>query len=81
MNNLEKYNRVFCEVLSLENDFDKKSIKMNVTADWDSVGHMTLITQLEDTFDVMFEMEDILEFSSYEKGIEILRKYGIDIEG
>ena len=46
---------------------------------WDSVGHMTLVANLEDTFDVMLETDDIVELSSYEKGIEILKeKYGIE---
>ena len=44
---------------------------------WDSVGHMTLIAALEDTFDIMMETDDIVDFSSFEKGKEILEKYGI----
>lgn len=45
---------------------------------WDSVGHMTLIANLEEAFDIMMETDDIIDLSSYEKGIEILSsKYGI----
>jgi acyl carrier protein len=44
---------------------------------WDSVGHMQLMTQLEDVFGIALEMDDILDFSSYEKGMDILRKYGV----
>ena len=47
---------------------------------WDSVGHMTLVANLEDTFDIMMETDDIIDLSSYEKGIEILKeKYGVEL--
>lgn len=79
MNNLEKYRSVFVEIFSLEEDFNGAEIRLNETADWDSVGHMDLITGVEDAFDIMMETEDILAFDSYEKGIEILNKYEIEI--
>ena len=48
-----------------------------MTLGWDSVGHMQLMTQLEDVFGIALEMDDILEFSGYEKGMDIMRKYGV----
>ena len=33
---------------------------------------MSLVAELEDKFDIMMEMDDIIEMSSYEKGTEIL---------
>ena len=46
---------------------------------WDSVGHMALVAALEDAFDIMLEMDDIIDLSSFEKGKEILRKYAVEI--
>ena len=40
-------------------------------------GHMTLIAALEEKFKISFETDDIVDFSSYLKGIEILKKYKI----
>ena len=41
---------------------------------------MTLVANLEDTFDIMMETDDIIDLSSYEKGIEILKeKYGVEL--
>lgn len=77
--NLEKYDKVFMELFTLPGDFNREELKMNNTEDWDSVGHMTLITALEDAFDVMFETEDILGLASYTDGIKILKKYGVNI--
>ena len=49
----------------------------NSIPEWDSVGHMGMIAELEDVFEIMMEMEDIIDFSSYKKGFEIIAKYGI----
>lgn len=79
MNNLEKYNKVFCENLEIESD-KLAGLTYQGTPLWDSVGHMTLISAIEDAFDIMMETEDIVEFSSYEKGIDILKgKYDVKI--
>jgi acyl carrier protein len=47
--------------------------------EWDSMSHMTLISSLEDEFDIMFDTEDILNYGSFENGINIVRKYGVEI--
>jgi acyl carrier protein len=46
---------------------------------WDSVTHLSLMTEIEDEFDIMLDSEDILEFTSFEKGKRILKKYNIDL--
>ena len=46
---------------------------------WDSMAHMDIVQELEEAFRIRMENLDILRFSSYEKGIEILAEYGVDI--
>ena len=46
---------------------------------WDSVGHMAMIAGLEERFEIMIETEDVIDFSSYLKGIEILAKYNVTL--
>ena len=78
MSNLAKYKQVFISSLSInENDF-KDTLKYNEIPEWDSIGHMTLISALEEAFKVTFETDDIVDYSSYKKGVEILNKYKID---
>jgi acyl carrier protein len=80
MTNLEKYNKVFCETLQIDEN-KLTGLKYQGTELWDSVGHMTLVAALEDAFDIMMETDDIIDLSSYEKGMEILKdKYDVDFE-
>ena len=73
MNNLEKYNNAFMECLEITED-QLSGLKYQDIPAWDSVGHMGLVAALEDTFDIMMDTDDIIDFSSYEKGKEILAK-------
>ena len=41
---------------------------------------MNLIASLEDAFGIMLEMDDIIDFSSFAKGVEILKKYDVLLE-
>lgn len=75
--NEKKYNDVFKECLNIDDSGLNESLLYNSLPTWDSVGHMNLIAHLEDVFDIMLETEDILDFSSYKKGREILQKYDI----
>ena len=79
MKNREKYNKVFMETLDVEADQLIGLSYQDVPA-WDSVGHMGLISELEDAFDIQFEIDDIVDFNSYEKGIELLKKYDVVID-
>ena len=38
-----------------------------------------MIGKLEDTFKITMEMDDIIDFSSFKKGIKILKKYKVKI--
>ena len=79
MANLEKYKSLLAEVFdtdvaNVKEDFSKESVDY-----WDSIHQLNFIAVLEETFDVMLDPEDIVELTSYEKGIEILKKYDVEI--
>jgi len=79
LSNLEKYNEAFIESFGVDEEVLKNNLKYNTIEEWDSIGHMSLMAALEDAFDIMLETEDIIEFSDYEKGKEILKKYDVEI--
>lgn len=78
MVNLEQYTQAFVDTFGVTAQ-QTKGLKYQDVEAWDSVGHMQLVTALEDAFDIMMETEDIIDLSSFEKGMEILAKYDVEI--
>lgn len=81
MTNYEKYVEAFKTGLGIDEDKVTKDLTYQAIMEWDSVGHMELVAELEDAFDISMETDDIIEFNSFEAGIKILEKYNITIEG
>lgn len=78
MDNLKKYNEIMMDAFKVSEE-ELKGLQYQAVPEWDSVGHMTMTAMLEEAFDIMLDTDDIIDFSSYEKGIEILRKYDIEL--
>jgi len=77
MTNKQRYDKVFMEALNLQPPDLNDNLIYNSVAAWDSIGHMSTMAALETEFDIMMETDDIIDFSSYPKGMEILAKYDI----
>ena len=78
MDNKKKFEKIFIESLSIDSSVFNEDIKYNDIPEWVSIGHMTLISGLEEGFEISLETDDIVDFSSYKKGMEILEKYKIN---
>lgn len=79
MNNKQKYDHIFSEVFGIASNAVNDAMSKENTADWDSVHQLNLVGLIEDTFDIMLDPEDIMGFTSYKKGIEILKSQGVKI--
>lgn len=79
MTNLEKYNKAFETGLELTEEMINSELEYQKIESWDSEGHMSLIAELEEAFGIMMDTDDIIDFSSYTKGMEILKKYGVEL--
>ena len=77
--NEKKYLDCFVKSLSIKKDKVNKKLKYNDIPEWDSIGHMTLMSSLEEKFKISMDTDDIVDFSSYEKGKKILKKYKVVI--
>ena len=78
MNNSDKYSKIFEKIFSTKKS-NLKKLKYQSIPQWDSVGHMSMIASLEKTFKITMDIDDIVDFSSFEKGKKILKKYKIKI--
>jgi acyl carrier protein len=79
MENLEKYNNAFVEVFGAKVEDLNDNYGKDTVEEWDSVHQLSLIAQLEDAFDIMFDPEDIMDMTSYAKGKELLAKYDVSL--
>ena len=79
MTNREKYDQVFMDSFSVTADQLNEGLVYQSVQQWDSIGHMGMVAALEEAFDIMLETDDIIDFGSYTKGIEILAKYDVVI--
>jgi acyl carrier protein len=77
MDNLSKYNTVFKDSFELDDAALNAALVYQSIPAWDSVGHMKMIAVLEESFNITMDTEDIIDFSSYDKGKSIMQKYGV----
>ena len=67
MSNVEKLNNILLEIFpsltvaDLNDNLDKNNVD-----GWDSVHQLSIVSSLEDTFDIMLDVEDILRVDSYD---------------
>lgn len=78
MANIEIYKNCFVEGLEL-NVEDVENASMESVESWDSIGQMSLIALIEDAFGIELEPDEIMEFTSYTSGVEILKKHNIEL--
>lgn len=78
MQHSEAYVNAFRSVLKIQDGDKIKTMKYRDDS-WDSVAHMVLMSEIENTFNIMLDIEDVVDFSSFERGKEILRKYDVEL--
>lgn len=77
MTNSETYDHVFQTLFGVtEQELSGLSY---LRGKWDSLQHVEMITMLEDAFDISISSTDVILFNTYERGKEILRKYGVEV--
>jgi acyl carrier protein len=69
----------FAQALDLPADTDIEALEIGQHPQWDSIGHMALVAELEDRFGIELDTDDIIDMSSYAKTIEILQRYGVEV--
>jgi acyl carrier protein len=77
----DKYNECFYLALNLDKGTKIDSLEYNSIPEWDSIGHMALISQIEDSFNISLDTNEVIDFTSYQVGLETLKKHNISIIG
>jgi len=78
MDNKQKLVQAFSQALNIEPNRVVDELQYNTIPEWDSTAHMILVAELENTFDVMLDIDDIIDMSSVAKACRILSRYDIE---
>ena len=66
--------RMFIEVLGVkEEDFSFEKVGEDID-EWDSLSHMTLVSELENDLGISMEIEEISEMDSVENVVKVLKR-------
>lgn len=69
----EKLNQVFSDVFDEEITVTDETTASDIEG-WDSLTHITLISEVEDTFDIKFAMKDVLAMQNVGQMVDIIAK-------
>lgn len=79
MTNKEKYDAIYADIFGVEASKLGENFSKETVAEWDSIHQLGIITGMEEAFDLMLDPEDIMACTSYNAGIEILKKNDIEL--
>ena len=79
MTTQNKLVEAFQKALGIDKSAIVDTLTYNSIPQWDSIAHMSLIAEIEETFDIMLDTDDIIDMSSVAKAKEIIAKYGVSI--
>ena len=79
MNTTEKLHGVFARAFEIPVTEVNDQLEYQGIAEWDSMSHLVLVEELESTYNISTEMEDILDMGSVKKIKEVLKKHGFEI--
>lgn len=78
---IDRLKDVFVDALGLPPGTDVTGLEYRSIEQWDSLAHLALVTAIENEFDVMFDVDDVLGLSSFSAGVTILKRLGVPLDG
>lgn len=73
----ERLTRCFRTALEPPEGADVEALSYRGIEQWDSVGHMVLVAEIEAEFDVMLDTDQVIGLSSFEVAMETLKSLGV----
>lgn len=80
MSNQQIFIAAFTKALEIDASAVVDELTYNTIANWDSTAHMLLVAELENSFDIMLDTDDIIDMSSVAKAKAILAKYDVVVD-
>jgi acyl carrier protein len=75
-NTRTKLEQAFVDALGLPADTDVRQLAYGRHDHWDSIGHMALVAEIEEVYDVMLDTDDVIGLSDYDAAVALLERLG-----
>lgn len=69
-----KLNKIFSDVFLVDINSINESISQDSLSQWDSIGHLNLITSIEEEFSIIFSEQEITDMLNYKLVLIILKE-------
>jgi acyl carrier protein len=70
----------FVEAFAIERAMVTLKLAYQSIPEWDSVGHMVLVAEIENTFNITLDTDEIIGMSDVAKAVDILQKRGVVLD-
>ena len=77
VDNLKKLKGTFSKTFEISEENVIDELTYNSIHEWDSIGHMKLVTEIETVFEIMLDTDDIIDMNSFSTAKKILAKYDV----
>ena len=71
------FKEIVAETFQVEESVINDDLKYQQIEAWDSLNHLDLVSQLEETYDIELDMDEVISMESIARIKEILREHGV----
>ena len=69
----EKLKNIFCDTFQINTNDFTVNLSIGDIINWDSLGHLTIITAVEEEFEISFNNDEIIKLKSFNDFLNILK--------
>ena len=77
--NVQMLKELFSKQLGVDLVEVLDDLSYETNAKWTSIKHMELVSEIERTFDILLDTEEIIDLDSFNSARDILRKHDVSI--
>mgnify|MGYP005994978643 CR=1 FL=1 len=68
----KKLTSIFVSVFGIKESIVNHELKIGDIPNWDSLGHLNIITAVEEEFDIYFTNDEMIELKSYQDFFDLI---------
>lgn len=80
MHTTEKFYEVIAGAIAVKKELIEEDLAYQQIPEWDSMSHLLIVEALENSYQIKFEFEDVLDMGTVGKIREKMKKYDVIVE-